>query len=174
MENKTITLDGKSQDWSNPSKRKATVMHELGHYICARSLGYDSKIILDPTKRFYKTWKEEKENIPKMQALEESAIVGLGGLVAEEYMHANKDDALAGFMGDYKELFGIMKEIKTLKNQDFPYQFFLYMPMTEFKEYYDISSQIIEKIGGKQKLEEIADKIMPQLKDDNENIIKFG
>lgn len=144
-------------------KIKLRLRHELGHYIPAAKLGYQPQIVINPHDKeaIFRTFIDPKEGISRLQQLEETAIISLGGYIAEEY-YGNE---LKGIIGDLKDCFGIVKEIKQIQNKEFSYSHWTAMPFEVYEPYYNKCKQALDEYGGKEKLEEFVNIYLPQLKE---------
>ena len=62
-----------------------------------------------------------------------------------------------GFWGDVAHLFEVLKELAAISGKQFPYEKPFSMEAKVYAEYYDQAKKLLEKIGGKDRLEYVTD-----------------
>jgi len=143
----------------NADTKKFNMVHELGHLLCAKELGYEA--VLDyVSKKNFST--EVTIDIRKsdLKTLEDYAVIFLGGRAAEELVY---DLNSPGFLfSDHKKLYNVMKIIYELQNKEFIYLNATEMKRPAYADYYDKSKQILLDFGGKQVLEAIATSMIDE------------
>ena len=132
---------------------KDIILHELGHCIVAKVLGYNPTIDINPNAECSFTRHEQGDG-----NLENYITIALGGIVAEKITGIET----FGWMNDLGTIFRCLKDLHQSRGINFPHTRVLDMPYGAYRKYEDRCRKIISKAGGKDLLENATDYLLAE------------
>lgn len=133
------------------------MIHELGHYFCAKAMGYQALMAIDMTNEEFQTAveaeAEPESGAARINYLEKQLLFMLGGYALEKLCGGEMHP---GLMDDYMSAYGLLAELHVLTEGKE-----LEDPIAHLEEQVKIfvekSTALLEGFGGREEFEEQVD-----------------
>lgn len=137
------------------------IYHEIGHWMIANALGYEGYLTGDIKNnknfRFVQTSSKDESK----QGLKNQILIAFGGLGAEKILNLPEN---FGAIGDLTIACSDLKKLYSLENKVFEFENYLDFPENEYNYYLIQSQLVLNKIGGKEKILKLGNKVYSQFK----------